>query len=870
MPNGPSRIEVTPDYELLPVPGGTVQLTAVVWDQKGDEMEDAVVEWSSTDATVATVDSTGLVTARAEGYAKVTARHDTLEANAEIVTSEDPERFALTAFYRAAGGDGWDDNTNWLSDEPLSTWYGVTADSHGRVTTLRLSANGLVGEIPREIGSLSQLGRLILPGNDLTGPIPSSIGKLKHLFLAGLAANDLTGPLPAAISEASALYDIRLAGNNSLEGPLPESITRLGLYWLEYQQTGLCPRRNAAFRRWLNGITLLRAPSCTASRQDRQVLAELYAAMGGSGWTRKDGWLTVADLDDWAGVSVDGSGRVAGLDLEDNNVSGKLPYTLVNLLQLTRLDVSGNYKLGGMLQEWITELEFDTLYFEDTGVCAPPQEDIADWLDEMGDWSGEECKGADSILVRMPLVYLTHPVQNQEAEVPLMAGRDALLRVFAVADSVNYVDSEVRTTFYKDGKEVHVANLTVEGKRGIPLEVDESRLETSHHALIPGDVLEPGLELVVELDPDEKLPLRDGSQRRIPESGTLELDVREMPEFKVTIVPIQVEGKDTALAKAASRMTTESLAVKNMLKMLPVSDYDFSVRETFHVADEANLLRDVDLLRIADGDPGYYVGIRPASGVAFLPGRTSLADTTGPTIAHEVGHNMSLFHASCGAPGVDPDYPHAGGRTGAWGRDPESGKLKSPTTPDLMSYCKRHSYWISDYHHTKALEYRLDEETEEDRRPFADRRRIPALVLWGRTGPGITLDPAIVVDAVPSLPEGGGRYRIEGRGARGGALFSLSFNPMIEAESGEGHFVFTLPLDPSWVGSLAAITLTGPNGSDRLDASVRRPIAIVTDRVTGRVRRLLRDFETEPVAGPGEVVTVSYGLPDEEAMRRGS
>lgn len=39
----------------------------------------------------------------------------------------------------------------------------------------------------------------------------------------------------------------------------------------------------------------------------------------------------------------------------------------------------------------------------------------------MTDWSGNVCEGADSILVNLPLVYLTQPVQNRAAEVPLMS-----------------------------------------------------------------------------------------------------------------------------------------------------------------------------------------------------------------------------------------------------------------------------------------------------------------------------------------------------------------------------------------------------------------------------------------------------------------
>ena len=59
-------------------------------------------------------------------------------------TSESAEvaadRAVLVAFYRATGGEGWYRNENWLTDEPLGTWYGVTTDSDGRVTELNLTA----------------------------------------------------------------------------------------------------------------------------------------------------------------------------------------------------------------------------------------------------------------------------------------------------------------------------------------------------------------------------------------------------------------------------------------------------------------------------------------------------------------------------------------------------------------------------------------------------------------------------------------------------------------------------------------------------------------------------------------------------------
>ena len=97
-----------------------------------------------------------------------------------------------------------------------------------------------------------------------------------------------------------------------------------------------------------------------------------------------------------------------------------------------------------------------------------------------------------------------------------------------------------------------------------------------------------------------------------------------------------------------------------------------------------------------------------------------------------------------------------------------------------------------------------------------------------------------MLDAPVSLPSSGGPYRIEGFGPDERRLFSLGFAPLIEAETGSGHFVFSLPVDPAWADSLARITLTGPDGRDTLDASTDRPIGIFTERDTGRIRKILR------------------------------
>ena len=83
---------------------------------------------------------------------------------------------ALEALYHATDGDGWADNTNWLSDAPLGDWFGVEAGEDGRVTGLRLGGwvetagefvgNGLTGSLPTELGALSGL-QSVAPGGML-------------------------------------------------------------------------------------------------------------------------------------------------------------------------------------------------------------------------------------------------------------------------------------------------------------------------------------------------------------------------------------------------------------------------------------------------------------------------------------------------------------------------------------------------------------------------------------------------------------------------------------------------------------------------------------------------------------------------------
>lgn len=115
-------VEVSPsDVELET--GETAELTATPLDQHGEEMEDAEVTWSSTDASVATVEGssrTALVTAESEGEATITAEaggHTDAAAVAVTDPSLPPPSGDIPAFPEA---EGWGATAlNDCRDRPL-------------------------------------------------------------------------------------------------------------------------------------------------------------------------------------------------------------------------------------------------------------------------------------------------------------------------------------------------------------------------------------------------------------------------------------------------------------------------------------------------------------------------------------------------------------------------------------------------------------------------------------------------------------------------------------------------------------------------------------------------------------------------------
>ena len=85
----------------------------------------------------------------------------------------------------------------------------------------------MTGEIPAELGNLSNLHWLSLYNNQLTGAIPIELGDLSNLQILYLNRNQLTGAIPPELGGLANLYELYLA-DNQLTGAIPPELGGLG------------------------------------------------------------------------------------------------------------------------------------------------------------------------------------------------------------------------------------------------------------------------------------------------------------------------------------------------------------------------------------------------------------------------------------------------------------------------------------------------------------------------------------------------------------------------------------------------------------------------------------------------------------------
>ncbi|PHT30979.1 hypothetical protein CQW23_27316 [Capsicum baccatum] len=99
--------------------------------------------------------------------------------------------------------------------------YSYEGDILSYMSGVDLSCNQLSGEIPKELGNLTEIHALNLSHNHLTGAIPSEFSNLQNIESLDLSYNNLTGRIPTQLLKLTTLEVFTVAHNN-LTGRTPQ------------------------------------------------------------------------------------------------------------------------------------------------------------------------------------------------------------------------------------------------------------------------------------------------------------------------------------------------------------------------------------------------------------------------------------------------------------------------------------------------------------------------------------------------------------------------------------------------------------------------------------------------------------------------
>ncbi|XP_068639556.1 receptor-like protein EIX2 [Aristolochia californica] len=273
----------------------------------------------------------------------------------------------------------------WLIDLSHNYFKGLIPYFTSPLMFLDLSHNQFSGVLPSMFNEMKLLGVLDLSHNNLTGGIPKSLASCESLIVLNLGANNFSGSIPWSSVQFTMMRSLHLE-NNQLSGVFPSFLKDCaGLQTLDFGEnkfTGSLPA-------WIGTnlpnlrILLLRSNKFTGTIPHLLNLHHLKVfdlsnnhLLGSIPESLKD--LMAMKMDHTTDNTMDtnyGNYRdrveltmngqqyeyentlylVISLDILGNNLSGKIPEAIGDLLGLINLNLSGN-QLSGKIPESIGNL----------------------------------------------------------------------------------------------------------------------------------------------------------------------------------------------------------------------------------------------------------------------------------------------------------------------------------------------------------------------------------------------------------------------------------------------------------------------------------------------------------------------------------
>ncbi|XP_054813135.1 probable LRR receptor-like serine/threonine-protein kinase At3g47570 isoform X5 [Prosopis cineraria] len=229
---------------------------------------------------------------------------------------------------------------------------------------LSLGENSLTGPLPRTISNLKALQFLNFEGNQLQGLIVDEICEIKRLVYLYLSLNKFSGAMPTCIGNMTSLQKL-FVGSNKLISVIPSSFWNLNDI-LEVNLSSNILVGNLSFKIGnLKALTLLDLsrnnlssiiPITLGGLQNLQILSLAHNTLQGNIPETFGNLLSLVKL-----------------DLSQNNLSGEIPKSLESLVYLKNINLSYN-KLHGEIPNGgaFKNLTFESFMMNDA-LCGQPR-----------------------------------------------------------------------------------------------------------------------------------------------------------------------------------------------------------------------------------------------------------------------------------------------------------------------------------------------------------------------------------------------------------------------------------------------------------------------------------------------------------------